>query len=461
MQPATLDNGARAPRPASTVRQGLRRSIYKYYKDTRLAAAEGDGRQACSRSSRSARRRSGTSRCSALERAAANGRVRLRRQPAASASCPKPAVARLRVDRDDAREDHVAGHRTRTSAIKDQVFVETVEAATSPIKVENNTTHGPRHLPRAGRGHGPGARRRRDLLRDQARAADPAQDQAVPRANRTATSSTTPAPGRSIAHRRDRPGCAGLPEDRGMVVPRTATTCTTGDTKRFEGELRGHASSSGPSASPNGEDVLYVFHRRDRGPVRALPVQPDPQGDARTRSSATATASSRRQAGDLPRVAANEPTRVHPMQIWQTPFMTAEFAAAGADERLVPGQGGQRRPGPGISDALSMRRAALDRSPTRRRAYEDLIKTAERMARWTPTTGSATPRWRTPGARKRRSAGRLRETIVDEFEKVEAHQKLLRRRPPPAGRRPRQQATAAPGCGPRTLASARHVTCRP
>ena len=66
------------------------------------------------------------------------------------------------------------------------------------------------------------------------------------------------------------------------------------------------------------------------------------------------------------RATSNEPTRVHPMQIWQTPFISAEHAAAAPADAGYLGKVGNAELVRGISDALHA--AAHARSPRSPRA---------------------------------------------------------------------------------------------
>src|SRR5690606_2915593 len=57
--------------------------------------------------------------------------------------------------------------------------------------------------------------------------------------------------------------CIQLPEDQGLVFP-GGYYLQTGDFKRFEGQPP-DLEYERVLRSPNGEDVLYVFHAREKG----------------------------------------------------------------------------------------------------------------------------------------------------------------------------------------------------
>ncbi|WP_437323247.1 DNA repair ATPase [Sorangium sp. So ce381] len=206
--------------------------------------------------------------------------------------------------------------------------------------------------------------------------------------------------------------CLSLPEDQGIVFP-NGYYLITGETKRFEGSTESLVFER-VIRSPNGEDVLYVFHQVVEGRYVLFPY------NLIRKEIATPIQCHGYSLFDdgkmvIFRASGDEATRVHPMQIWQTPFMTAEFAASAPTDGSYLAKVGNADLVRGISDALSMRRAALDGSPTRQ-TYEDLIKTAERMTDAYYWLGHA------EAGDLLSVVGELRgvsESIVDEFEKVE------------------------------------------
>ncbi len=63
--------------------------------------------------------------------------------------------------------------------------------------------------------------------------------------------------------------CQSLPEDHGLIFP-GGFLLETGEHKIFDGDFAGLLLEK-VVRSPNGEDVLYVFHRRDDGLYQLLP----------------------------------------------------------------------------------------------------------------------------------------------------------------------------------------------
>lgn len=168
--------------------------------------------------------------------------------------------------------------------------------------------------------------------------------------------------------------CQRLPEDQGIIFPggyylatgvsRTFDTQT--DDLEFERVIR----------SPNGEDVLYVFHARRDGRSLLLPynvirkevANPLPCHGYSLFEDGTLVAF---------RATSEEPTRVHPMQVWQTPYVSDSFAAA-----QPVGTGPLERVGNadlvrGISDCLSVTRMVEEMAPATA-VFEGLIAACAR-----------------------------------------------------------------------------------
>ncbi|MEU9571070.1 DNA repair ATPase [Streptomyces massasporeus] len=207
--------------------------------------------------------------------------------------------------------------------------------------------------------------------------------------------------------------CRRLPEDQGIVFP-GGYCLATGTHKtyeldtaelKFEREIR----------SPNGEDVLYAFHAQAEGRSLLLPyntirkemASPLPcNGWALFDDGALVTL----------RADTDEPRRVHPVQLWNSPYVSDTYAAA-----QPAGTGPLARIGNadlvrGISDCLSITGAVADTTPTNE-VYEALLAACARAAdthHWLgdPELGDlGTP------------LGQLRDTalgVLTEFETVRA-----------------------------------------
>ncbi|QRO02001.1 DNA repair ATPase [Archangium violaceum] len=209
--------------------------------------------------------------------------------------------------------------------------------------------------------------------------------------------------------------CIRLPEDQGIVFP-GGYYLQTGEFKVFEGIGEG-LQFKRAIRSPNGEDVLYVFFRRDEGAYVLFPynlVRKEVQNPLLGHG--FSLFADGRMA--LFRAASNEPTRVHPMQVWQTPFVSAEHAAKMPPAPGYLGKVGNAELVRGISDALTLVRMARTDKPSRR-TYEDLAAAATRMLDAFYWLGHEETALQEGIETLRRTS----ELIIDEFEKVLALRK--------------------------------------
>ena len=171
--------------------------------------------------------------------------------------------------------------------------------------------------------------------------------------------------------------CQRLPEDHGIVFP-GGYYLVSGDTKIFDDDIE-DLEFVKRIRSPHGEDVLYVFHHRERGDTLLLPYNLirkqvataiDCNGYALFPSGRMVVF---RSNGD-------EPTRIHAMQVWQTPFQSDEVAASAmaASATTYFEKIGNPELVRGISDAYSLVRSIAEQQPTVG-VYEALIDSAGRM----------------------------------------------------------------------------------
>ncbi|MFE6222542.1 DNA repair ATPase [Streptomyces sp. NPDC057854] len=205
--------------------------------------------------------------------------------------------------------------------------------------------------------------------------------------------------------------CLRLPDDRGVVFP-GGYCLADGTVRTFDTDTTGLAHD-GSVTSPHGEDVLYVFRAPHDGRTVLLPYH-------RVREEITRPVTGRAHAllddGTLAvlRGTGSEPGRVHPVQLWRTPFT--------ADTHLPPaGTGPLARIGDadlvrGISDCLAVARQATETTPTGP-VYAALLAACDRATdthHWLhdPDTGDLG----TPLAALRTTA----EQVLAEFETVAA-----------------------------------------
>lgn len=210
--------------------------------------------------------------------------------------------------------------------------------------------------------------------------------------------------------------CQTLPEDHGILFP-GGLVLRTGEVKVFDPDARGMVFER-LIKSPNGEDVLYVFHRHEDGLYLLCPYNLIRKEVV---NPLTAHGWSLFQDGTLVVFKADdEPTRVHPMQIWNTPFVSQEFHADQPEGDGLLSRIGNKDLVRGISDAFTLVNLARNPDPNRA-TFEAVVASANRFNDayyWVdePEVGNL-----------RQLVLDLRgtaELIIDEFEKVQE----LRRR---------------------------------
>ena len=172
--------------------------------------------------------------------------------------------------------------------------------------------------------------------------------------------------------------CVQLPEDHGIIFP-GGYYLQSGEHKRFDmpAEVVERLRFKRMIRSPNGEDVLYVFYEPGPGHYALFTY------NLINKTLATpilANGHARFPDGRLLVFAAEsgEPTRVHPMQLWQTPFVSEDYAAATPKAQGFFGRIGNPELVRGISELIGIGRALREQTPTRS-AYEDLIRQCGRV----------------------------------------------------------------------------------
>ncbi|WP_205857022.1 DNA repair ATPase, partial [Phytoactinopolyspora endophytica] len=207
--------------------------------------------------------------------------------------------------------------------------------------------------------------------------------------------------------------CRQLPEDHGIIFP-GGYYLTTGEYKTFDADVA-DLEYKRTIRSPNGEDALYVFHAREEGRSLLLPYNvirkevstPIPCHGYSLFDDGTLV---------ILRATSAEPTRVHPLQVWQTPFQSDTYAAAqpvgtGPLERV-----GNAELVRGISDCLSITRMIGEMAPSAA-VFEAIIAACARAFdsyHWLGEAGLTD--LRTPLTEIRATA----EQVLDEFENVQA-----------------------------------------
>jgi Tfp pilus assembly protein PilZ len=203
--------------------------------------------------------------------------------------------------------------------------------------------------------------------------------------------------------------CVELPEDHGLIFP-GGYYLTTGERKLFDGDNE-RLEYRRTITSPNGEDVLYVFYRAEEGEYELLPynlIGKEVKNPIRSHGYSLFPDGTM-----LVFRTENEPTRIHPVQIWSTPFTTAEFAAAAPTDGSYLAKVGNAALVNGISEMLSIRKLAAAEKPTRR-TFDDLVNAVRRAMDAHYWLGHAEAFGLLETLRELQKSSEL---IVDEFEK--------------------------------------------
>jgi hypothetical protein len=173
--------------------------------------------------------------------------------------------------------------------------------------------------------------------------------------------------------------CVQLPEDHGIIFP-GGMYLQSGEYRRFDlpAELNEGLRFKRLIRSPHGEEVLYVFYQPGDGhyvlfsyhlinKTLAAPI--------------VAHGYARFPDGRVLVFLADgkEPTRVHPMQLWKTPFSSEEHVDAQPRGTGFFAKVGNAELVRGVSDLMGITRAVRDQVPTRA-AYDDLIRQCGRIS---------------------------------------------------------------------------------
>ena len=208
--------------------------------------------------------------------------------------------------------------------------------------------------------------------------------------------------------------CVQLPEDHGIIFP-GGYYLETGETKSFPDDIEG-LEFERMIRSPNGEDVLYAFYHEEQGKVGLFSY------NLITKSLQNPIFSSGYALYDDGKFivfsAEEEPTRVHPMQIWQTSYVSAEYASNQPESTSYLGKIGNSELVRGVSDLYSIYQM-IENTEISMRHYEELNESTRKIF--------DTHYWLDDDKQKE-IAGTLKlvsetsELVIDEFEKVQGIQ---------------------------------------
>lgn len=173
----------------------------------------------------------------------------------------------------------------------------------------------------------------------------------------------------AIAH-----ACIQLPEDHGIIFP-GGYYLQNGEHKSFEDnakDLQLHRIVK----SPNGEDFLYIFYEPNEGQyalfaynliTRTLQNPIYGHGQSLYNNGRAVVFS-----------AESEPSRIHAMQIWQTPFCSSEYASTQPSDNSFFGKIGNPDLVRGISELYNIVKRINVSEPTSQH-FNDLVKESKQL----------------------------------------------------------------------------------
>ncbi len=168
--------------------------------------------------------------------------------------------------------------------------------------------------------------------------------------------------------------CVQLPEDQGIIFP-GGYYLQTGEYKTYDTETEGLKFRRRIN-SPNGEDILYVFYEPEQGIVGLFAYNVIEQS---LQNPIVGHGHALSDDGTIVIFSAEtEPTRIHPMQIWHTPYQSQEFASQVPTNQSFFGRIGNASLVRGIADLYSIDRL-IDEQSVSARLYEDLSQQASKM----------------------------------------------------------------------------------
>ena len=207
--------------------------------------------------------------------------------------------------------------------------------------------------------------------------------------------------------------CVQLPEDHGIIFP-GGYYLQSGEYKTFEQSMQGMRFKRAVR-SPNGEDVQYVFYHPEEGRSALFTYN---MISRQLQNPIFGHGYARLEDGRMVIFAAEgeEPTRIHPMQIWQTPFQSDEFAARQPTRGGFFGRIGNAELVRGVSDLLGLSRE-IDSPEVSVTRYTQLCQNTRRLFDAYHWLDDAQCDGLAPLLREVAATGEL---VLDEFEKVES-----------------------------------------
>lgn len=207
--------------------------------------------------------------------------------------------------------------------------------------------------------------------------------------------------------------CIQLPEDHGIIFP-GGYYLQNGEYRTFEQSMEGMRFKRSVR-SPNGEDVQYVFYHPEQGRNVLLTYN---LINRQLQNPLFGHGYARLEDGRMVIFAAEgeEPTRIHPMQVWQTPFCTEEYAARQPARSGFLGRIGNAELVRGVSDLYDLCRE-IETPAVSIQRYSLLCQNTQRLFDVYHWLGSDQLDGLAPLLRE---VAATAELVLDEYEKVES-----------------------------------------
>lgn len=207
--------------------------------------------------------------------------------------------------------------------------------------------------------------------------------------------------------------CRQLPEDHGLIFP-GGYYLQNGDYKKFEQPMEGMRFKR-VLRSPNGEDVQYVFYHPEEGRTALFTYN---MISRQLQNPIFGHGQARFPDGRMVIFFAegSEATRVHPMQVWSTPFCSEEYAASQPAKNSFYGRLGNAELVRGISDLYNLARE-INNDQVSITRYQQLSQDSRRLFdayHWLNDSHCADV------APVIREIVQTSELVLDEYEKVES-----------------------------------------
>ncbi|MGP9689578.1 DNA repair ATPase [Psychrobacter sp. AOP22-C1-C5] len=212
--------------------------------------------------------------------------------------------------------------------------------------------------------------------------------------------------------------CVQLPEDHGIIFP-GGYYLQTGEYKLFDANTVGakDLKFKRKIVSPNGEDVLFLFYDIGLGITGLFPynlIKKQLANPIYCNGMALADSGRLVLFNDQ-----SEPSRIHPMQIWHTPYASPEYVSELPESTSFYGKIGNKELVRGISDLYSITRL-IDNQSVSQKLYEELADNTSRLFDsyyWLSEPDLS----EIAGSIKAVTA--TAELVIDEFAKVQSIQK--------------------------------------